>query len=177
MLVDCERCAAGRATTWSGFWGCFHVFSAGWDRWVLNAGGGPVEVSIPWLLRDAGGLLFAGERGSKPDEASCWTKYPVDCDGGADNACGNNGDEVERRRLGLPDVIAVVIGIVAMVKDSARWGVFRVVDDALLSTILAKEGDWLISSVSPLSALVLLSFSIHEFADSGRRKDIGEVSA
>ena len=42
---------------------------------MLNAGGGPFEVSIPWLLRDAGALLFAGERASIPDAPGCGRKY------------------------------------------------------------------------------------------------------
>ena len=33
----------------------------------MRAGGGPDLVSIPWLLRDAGGLLLIGDRGSMPD--------------------------------------------------------------------------------------------------------------
>ena len=38
-------------------------------RCVLSAGGGPVEVSMPCELRDAGGRLNGGERGSRPDDA------------------------------------------------------------------------------------------------------------
>jgi hypothetical protein len=35
-------------------------------RCVLSAGGGPVDVSMPWLLREAGGRLWWRERASKP---------------------------------------------------------------------------------------------------------------
>ena len=48
--------------------GNLQLFSVDKVRCVLSAGGGPDEVSIPWLLRDAGGLLLAGDRASIPDE-------------------------------------------------------------------------------------------------------------
>lgn len=42
--------------------------SAWYERWVIKAGGGPFAVAMPWLLREAGALLFAGERASMPDD-------------------------------------------------------------------------------------------------------------
>ena len=54
------------------------LFSVDKVRCVLSAGGGPDEVSIPWLLRDAGGRLIAGDRASTPDEADWGTKYDSD---------------------------------------------------------------------------------------------------
>jgi hypothetical protein len=60
-------------------------------RWVFSAGGGPIgnlssqsatqrsflpfDVSMPWLLRDAGGRLNAGERTSDPVEVLESEKY------------------------------------------------------------------------------------------------------
>lgn len=52
-----------------------HVLSAAKMRCVLNAGGGPDEVSIPWLLREAGARLVAGDRPSTPYEALGRAKY------------------------------------------------------------------------------------------------------
>jgi len=60
---------------------------------VLNAGGGPLEVSIPWLLRDAGGRRVGGERGSRPDAAGWDAKYPVREDSGVDTALGDDGGD------------------------------------------------------------------------------------
>lgn len=51
------------------------MLSVDFVRWVLNAGGGPVEVSIPWLLRDAGGRFCAGDRASVPDDVGLIVKY------------------------------------------------------------------------------------------------------
>lgn len=46
----------------------FRAVSVVYDRCVLSAGGGPLDVSIPWLLRDAGARRVAGDRASRPDE-------------------------------------------------------------------------------------------------------------
>ena len=49
--------------------GCaFHAVSVECECCVLSAGGGPFDVSIPWLLRDAGARRAAGDRASRPDE-------------------------------------------------------------------------------------------------------------
>lgn len=42
---------------------------------VMELIGGPREVSMPWPLKDAGGLLVPGERMSLPDAVGCGEKY------------------------------------------------------------------------------------------------------
>lgn len=46
--------------------------SVEYPRRVLSAGGGPLEVSIPWLLRDAGARRLISDRASRHVETS-WT--------------------------------------------------------------------------------------------------------
>jgi hypothetical protein len=67
-----------------------HAASVDWARWVINAGGGPLDVSMPWLLRDAGGRLLEGERGSW--DGLCWSAKE-----GLPGA-GRDGDRSEGRR-------------------------------------------------------------------------------
>ena len=55
--------------------GCdFFAASVEYDRCVLSAGGGPLDVSIPWLLLEAGARRVAGDRASRPEEPGCGAK-------------------------------------------------------------------------------------------------------
>jgi len=76
--------------------------SVGYGRWVLNAGGGPAEVATPWLLRDAGALLFlcGGERGSNSDCTDSGEKYGRE---GGESGSVDWRDEDDVGRLLLTD--------------------------------------------------------------------------
>ncbi len=116
---------------------------------MLNAGGGPLEVSIPLLLRDAGGLRVAGERGSRPDAAGWCSKYPpVRVDSGVDGALGDNGGDRGEVLSGLSSSIIPVVGLgfAITVKIWVVCGVASTAGDDG-GVLFAKDANWPVSLV------------------------------
>ena len=118
---------------------------------MLSAGGGPLAVSMPWLLRDAGGLglRVGGERGSIPVAAGCGAKYPVLGDSsGVARALGDSGDN-NRYLSGCPSETTVV-GVVelGLAIEVEFWvaGKLEVAfadgDDGSVVVVFAKDANW-----------------------------------
>lgn len=128
--------------------GCFHALSV-YDRWVIRAGGGPVEVSMPWLLRDAGCRLVGGVI---PNTPGCWGREEAigersgvgsDCnDGDGDGAGDEDGLEVlegfEAGEMGeMEDLVG---GQMTVIELFRRWDVNDCVDNDKWPAFAA---DWL----------------------------------
>ncbi len=109
---------------------------------MLNAGGGPLEVSIPWLLRDAGGRRVAGERGSMPVAAGWCAKYPVGGDSGVDRGLDDDGGDTGDLLAWPSDTIPVVgVGFAVGVGFWVACKVAFTADDDG-SVVVAKASDW-----------------------------------
>ena len=88
---------------------------------MLNAGGGPLDVSIPWLLRDAGGLLVLGDRSSLPEPFERSAKYEADeVESTGDVICAKGG-EVRGLSSGESGVHVLSVGVEGSAVD-ARLG-------------------------------------------------------
>lgn len=122
------------------------MLSADFVRWVLNAGGGPVEVSIPWLLRDAGGRFCAGDRASVPDDVGLGVKYdsPGEAYEGGESLCVGGLEDLDLTLVILEVVARCVAGKLAA-EDMIFPGPVPVDDN----NFRLRMGEWLRSGLGP----------------------------